>query len=199
MSKFNDITKSGLLNRPVVYIVGSGHNGVEAYGKLPEGGCVIACNRAVLAPIPATIWICEDAGIPSQEWFPEALSKKVVRIFSDSIAKRYPSDYQFRHHGIWKGKPAPVNGSTFGGGTVACRAVQLSVMSGAKTIILCGVDMSGNLYFDGQENKCQVELRSKGAWKESKNFDEIIRWLRKSFDFEIFTLSVTSLKEPVIM
>jgi uncharacterized Rossmann fold enzyme len=197
----NNITESGLLNQNTVYVVGSGPNGVTAYGEIPEGSTVIACNMTIMAPIPATIWICEDASIPVKDWFRESIKRKdIVKVFSDSIRKVADSDYGFNHCGTWEGgNPKYIKGITYGGGTVACRTVQLAAMSGAGRIILIGVDMKGIKYFDGSSNNGEFKSTKINTWTNTRKFDEIICWLSRYTRANIYTLTQTELKEPIML
>lgn len=193
----DDITETNLLNRDIVYVVGPGPNGVAAYNKIPKDSMVIACNMAIMAPIPTKIWICEDSSIPTKNWFKTSLNRNdVVRVFSDSISKIAHSDYGFYHRGIWKRGEDPeyIKGETFGGASVSCRAVQFAAMSGASKIALVGVDMSGMKYFDGSMNKMH---RDGGIWDVAQAFDEIIRWLARNTPSKIYTLTETMLREPM--
>lgn len=196
-----DIIISGLLNKPIVYIVGSGPNGIEAYNKIPESARVIACNMAITAPIPTKFWICEDGSIPSKKWFHEAYKKyDVIKIFSNAIRKITHADYGFIHKRIWQeNNPKYIKGITYGGATVACRALQIAAMSGASKIILVGVDMSGSLYFDGTEGDCQAEIRRRGLWMQAKAFDQIIRWIERNTNARVFSLTKTALQAPELI
>jgi len=189
------ITDTDLLRHETVYIVGSGPNGKEYYDSIPKGSIVMVCNKAIMTPIDAKFWICEDSSIPNNQWFHDNLDRDVLKIFSDSIAAEHPADYGFRHKSIWKfNNPDFCHGSTYGGATVCCRATQLCAMSGAKNIILIGVDMSGNYHFDGSEGDCQIEIRRKGRWLQTKAFDDILIWLKNNLGCRIVSMSETELK-----
>jgi hypothetical protein len=196
-----------------VYVVASGPNGEPHWHKIPHGAFVIVVNRAINIPdIPKTWWICEDDTLPDQKWFGIAYAGNhaaaspipFVTKQGGRIDDEYFSDYIFMHTAIWDtaikrlGREPDWNApNTYGGATVACRAVQIAALRGAREIILVGVDMAGSFHFDGDEGECEREIRRRGEWQQAERFDKILEWIIRKTGIEIFTLSETKLAVPI--
>ena len=80
-----------------------------------------------------------------------------------------------------------------GGSTISGNAVQLAHLCGAREILLCGVDMSGDHYFDGSHNVC---LTHGETWTFTPTFNRLIHWLHQNTDTTVSSLSPTKLTVP---
>ena len=213
-----DILKGKFRFTDDVYIVATGPNGREHYMDIPNDATVIVVNQAVdIQGIPKSIWMCEHSTLPEKEWFQDAAKRhcgrlnterglrnknKVVPVFMDDAELNvYKTTFCFKHHGFLggtnlDGKVWP--DKTFGGATISCRAMQIAYQLGARRIILVGVDMAGDDYFDGNKgNPKYAERRDGGKWTQRKAMDTVIEWIETHSDVELSSLSDTALRIPI--
>ena len=173
--------------------------------------------------IPMWLWLCGDTTLPEQKWFDEQ-AKLVIgcdfplsnqlnptacfgkAIYEHiSLHKKYPLvPYNFKlgHH--MKKTPAyrPVYGALRGGASIGAQAVQLAYWLKANRIILCGIDMKGDTYFDGTENKVKhmfmgCKVLKDGTSRHMPLFNGLCRWLIDA-GVEVASLSETELDVPRI-
>jgi len=194
-----DIRASGLQMPDVVYIVGSGVKGREHYKQIPATAYVIAVNKAVtIAEIKPSCWVVLDPDTVKTGWF-KAASKAFggIRIFSEEAgegfndpAKQFTFKLCAPTHGAWE----PDKTGVRVGGTVGSAAVEIAAMCGAKHIILCGFDLSGDEYFDGEIRK---DERHGKTWQARDLFDNTIEYYQRK-GILIETLSETKLRKPTV-
>lgn len=196
-----DVLASGVRLPERVCVVAPGPNGREAHCRIPPGACVIAVSKAVLIPeVKADLWMMTHS---HQDWYAAAdaaftgmrvYSYQAARAARPSLAQR-PGCYGFRlvqdqlHPRLMK----PIDGMIRRGGTVTGCAIQLAYNLGAREILLCGVDMSGDGYFDGSLNPERVHG---DTWLAAARLNVMIRWLREAKGVAVATLSPTRLEVP---
>ena len=213
-----DILKSKFRFTDDVYIVATGPSGRAHYKDIPPDADVIVVNQAIdIQGIPKSIWMCEHSTLSEHKWFRDAAERhcgrlnterglrnknKVVPVFMDDPElNQYKTTFCFKHHGFLggtnlDGKVWP--GQTFGGATISCRAMQIAYQLGARRIILIGVDMAGDDYFDGGKgNPKYAERRDGGKWTQRKAMDTVIHWIETHSDVELSSLSDTALRIPI--
>jgi radical SAM protein with 4Fe4S-binding SPASM domain len=202
---FVDIFKSDFRLPPKVCIVAPGPNGKEHYRKIPANFYIIAVNKAVLIPeVQADVWMLNHITENVQRWYSEAdATFNGIRIFRYSAAVTMPPSrikegYYFRTltaptEQLNPNRPKSIDGVIRSEGSIAGCAIQLAYNFGASEILLCGVDMSGDGYWDGTVN---VQPSHGNTWRVSANVNSLIRWLATERGIKIFTLSPTKLKVP---
>jgi len=91
----------------------------------------------------------------------------------------------------------PINGLIRYGASVSALAIQLAYNLGAKEILLCGVDMSGNSYWDKTENEDPEVLDIHGdTWSSVKRLNPLLHYLRTELNIKVSTLSESKLDIP---
>ena len=198
-----------------VYIVGTGPKGCGHYGEIPHDAKVIVVNAAInIMGIPKMLWMCEDSTLPTQEWFQQAVARKgygddldnrycPTLIFADKKEmNRYETPFFFVNDGFIRGRGNPhgkiIMGKTFGGGTIACRAMQIAVQLGATRIILCGIDMFGAQYFDKSKVADQFKTtRDNKDWEVKDAMQTMIDFAWNEHGVKTYSLSPTSLNVEV--
>ena len=78
------------------------------------------------------------------------------------------------------------------GASVSGCAIQFAYNFGATEILLCGLDMSGDAYFDGSLN---VHPNHGDIWPAVRYLNAMFNWLRLR-NVNVFTLSPTTLDAP---
>ena len=204
-SPFVNIFESNFRLPPKVCIVAPGPNGKKHYHEIPMDFSVIAVNKAVLiSEIKVDIWILNQMTPVVQQWYNEADAKfKGTRIFRYSAAVTMPpskvnNGYSFRTvtapgEQLYPTICKPIDGIIRGGGSITACAIQLAYNFGASEILLCGVDMSGDGYWD---NTLNVQDSHGETWAASAKINFLIRWLTEERDIKISTLSPTKLDVP---
>ncbi|MCI0488168.1 MAG: hypothetical protein L0229_16395 [Blastocatellia bacterium] len=207
---FTDIFQSGFRLREKVCILAPGPNGKGCYGEIPSDFQVIAVSKAVLIPeVRAELWMMNHVG---QDWYDEADSKfEGVRVFMYEAAmkaeeKSLPFEarlagkrdcYYFEppDEALETGVCLPVDGFIRIGATVSACALQFAYNFGASEILLCGVDMSGDGYFDDTSN---AHPNHGETWSAVERMNPLIKWMTEERGLKIFTLSRTKLDVPAI-
>lgn len=186
-----------------VCIVAPGPNGGAHYADIPADCAVIAVSKAVLIPeIEPDLWMMNHA---HQDWFDAANDRfGGVRVFStDALGEAadrlaaLPEGYYYQPPDELLSEEAvrlPVEGVIRYGATVSACAVQLAYNLGAQEILLCGVDFSGDGYFDGSLN---VHPNHGDTWPAVRRLTPLLRWLEAERGLTIATLSPTQLDLPV--
>jgi hypothetical protein len=181
-----------------VCIVAPGPNGRSHYGEIPEDYYKIALSKAALIPaVRASVWImCHT----QQDWYGEAsASFRGVRIYGDAAARQAEQELLALGCECYCFYPPPdslspevrpVEGAIRVGGSISGIALQIAYNFGARDILLCGVDMSGDGYFDGTMN---VQPSHGDTWGAVKNLNPLIRWMIEKRGLRIHTLSPTRL------
>jgi hypothetical protein len=193
-----EIFESGWRLPERVCIVAPGPNGHDHYRKIPADYYVICVSKAVLIPgIRASAWImCHT----HQDWYAQASAAFLgVRIYGDAAAREAEAELLAKGCQCYCFYPPaeqlapevrPVDGMIRVGGSVSAIALQVAYNFGAKDILLCGVDMSGDGYFDGTEN---VQPTHGETWGAVNNVNPLIRWMVEQRGLRIRTLSPTRL------
>ena len=186
-----------------VYILAPGPNGVAHWDKL--GDYIIGVSKAIQTRVPLSAWLLTDWWALKTPWFPpEDAVYKGVRIFSDGLVMMrpkdaIPADYRFA---LLDGSKCtfPLGTAPYGqpvprtirpDGSVSASAVELVARLGAKEIVLCGVDMYGASYFDG-EGSSSVDCPHIGEWAFTPYFNSLIEWVREQ-GIDVWSMSKTSL------
>ena len=199
---FVDVTQSGLRLARKVCIVAPGPNGRGHYRRIPADFQIVAVSKAVLIPdLRPAIWIMTHS---DQPWFAEAnRSFRGTRVFSYDAALRavlalqgMPDCYYFvppRDSFLEPEVPHSLDGVIRYGATVSACAIQFAYFFGAAEILLCGVDLSGDGYFDGTVN---VNAYHGDTWPAVQRLQPLLNHLIEDKRLLIATLSPTRLELP---
>lgn len=196
-----DIFKSDFRLRPRVCVLAPGPNGKGRYRDIPTDFQVIAVSKAALVPeVCAEVWMMNHV---EQDWFRDANERfEGVRVFKYDAALRARAELEGRGRCYYFKPPddtleeavrLPVEGFIRVGATVSACAVQLAYNFGAREILLCGVDMSGDAYFDDTLN---VHPNHGETWSAAQRLDPLIRWMVEQRGLKVSTLSPTKLNVP---
>jgi hypothetical protein len=218
---FPDICGSDFRARNKVCIVAPGPNGRDFYKNIPRDYQVCAVSKAVLIDdINPEVWVSNQL---ARDWCMSADREfKGVRIFNES-AVRVAIDGILSVRGVISGRILrywkncysyqarlpeedrldvstikPINpGMIRGFGSVSGCALQIAYLCGARDILLSGVDISGDHYWDGS-NTTPPEGETHGAnWWFIPRVNNLIKWLTDSASVRVRTLSPTKLDIPI--
>ena len=180
-----------------VCILAPGPNGKAHYAEIPRDFCLIAVANAVLIPeVGPDIWMMNHA---DQEWYERAESSfEGICIFGDAAMKIRPElpgkkvCYYFEPpvEPLNRDMSASIEGVIRIGGSIVGCALQLGYNFGAKEILLCGVDMSGDGYWNGTAN---TQVKHGETWSTVERLNPLIRWLWERKGISVYTLSPTKL------
>lgn len=188
-----------------VCIVAPGPNGVGHYDQIPAGFSVIAVSKAVLIPdLHADVWMMNHV---HQVWYERASNfHRGIRIFHHDAVKAL--EQTANAHGaedcyfftppdepLGLEQFMPVDGCIRIGASISACAVQLAYNFGAREILLCGVDMSGDAYFDRTLNS---NPNHGETWPATARLNVLINWLRVQRGLRIATISPTKLDVPPV-
>jgi hypothetical protein len=170
-----------------VYIVGSGPSVLDHYKRIPEDAYVIALNGAINLPdLKTDLWFAHCQRNVEQEWWEETYQNhKGPKFFGSFITELgYPSDYGFDWSDLRLFRIQD-------GITVAGLAVQFALLLGAHNIIVVGLDMGGNVRYDGIENPKNSEEK----WEKTVIlFNRVMKTLKQTFPtYSIYSLGPTKL------
>jgi hypothetical protein len=194
-----DVFRSDFRLAPEVCILAPGPNGRGHYGAIPPGYQVIAVSKAVMIEEVGrkSVWLMCHA---DQPWFGRANAGfKGTRVFGHVALRRAragldPAETVY-HFTAPPGMLEPeavgrVDGALWCGTTVSGCALQLAYNFGARRVLLCGVDMSGDGYWDGTANARDTHG---DVWPAARRFNGLVRWLETERGVEVATLSPTRL------
>jgi hypothetical protein len=208
---WKNVFESDLRLPEKVCVLAPGPNGERHYADIPPEFYVIAVSKAVLIPeFHPRIWMMNHV---EQAWYRDADRRfRGIRIFHEEAAAHADSligierhagdgDYSFTTPSSHSGLDEPLGLETFvsvdgcirNGGTISAAAVQLAYNFGAREIILCGVDMSGDGYFDGTVN---AQPTHGDTWPFAARFNVLIDWLARHRGMHVSTISPTKLDVP---
>jgi hypothetical protein len=198
---FVDVTESDLRLGRKVCIVAPGRNGRGHYERIPADFQIVAVSKAVLIPdLQPAIWIMTHS---DQPWFAEAnRSFHGIRVFSYDAAlhaadalQDTPDCYYFvpPRDSFLEPQVRPPDGIIRYGATVVACAIQFACIYGAAEILLCGVDLSGDEYFDGTVN---VNAHHGDTWPAVQRLQPLLAHLIDDKRLLIATLSPTRLDLP---
>ena len=199
--------KRGRLQFPSkICIVAPGPNGKMYYDKIPSSYAVIVVNKAVLIEgLSPICWLIAHA---EPDWFERAdqffLGLKIIERGAieelESTQKKVQNQlyyfYSLDNEILPEDDESPLKKSIQRGATVSAQAVQLAYQMGATDILLCGVDMSGNQYWDETENNDPIARELHGMqWDSVKRFNPLIKKLIRN-GVNVRSLSPTQLEVP---
>jgi len=181
-----------------VCVLAPGPNGRGHQARIPPDFCVIAVAKAILIPgIKADVWMMTHS---HQDWYSQAdAAFNGVRIYSYEAAMAVQpslsgkkSCYYFMpvRDLLDPSVIKPIEGRIRYGGTIVGNAIQLAYNFGAKEILVCGADMSGDGYWDGSMN---LERRHGEVWDAVPRLNRLLKWLRDDKGIRVSTLSRTTL------
>lgn len=199
---FVDVAESDLRLARKVCIVAPGRNGRSHYERIPVDFQIVAVSKAVLIPgLRAAVWIMTHS---DQPWFAEAnRSFHGIRLFSYDAALHAadalqgtpecycfvpPSD-SFLEPQMSRG----LDGVIRYGATVSGCAIQVAYLFGATSILLCGVDLSGDEYFDETVN---ANANHGDTWPAVQRLQPLLTHLIENKRLSVATLSPTRLDLP---
>ena len=191
-----------------VCIVAPGPNGRGSYGRIPRDYLVLAVSKAVLIPeVHASVWLMNHI---HQGWYPEASRHfRGIRIYGHTAAQEAELEMRQRaelgekiecysftppSEQLAVNTVLSVDGFIRVGASVSGCAIQLAYNFGAKDLLLCGVDMSGDQYFDGTAN---VQVSHGDTWPAVLRLNPLIRWMVLERGLQIRTLTPTRLDAPL--
>lgn len=200
-----DLYSSSLRLPPRVCILAPGPLGKEHYHRIPTEAFVVAVNKAVLIPeVKVDLWMINHS---DQEWYAHADSLyQGPRLYNQEAAlNARPPPASSPSHYFYAPPQRKLNASELHlledgiirhGGTIVASALQFAFHFGAREVLLCGVDMSGNQYWDGKENPDTKVWHMHGEiWLAVELLNPLIQYLRQR-GLEITSLSPTRLDVP---
>jgi hypothetical protein len=199
---FVDVTESDLRLERKVCIVAPGPNGRGHYQRIPADYQIVAVSKAVLIPdLRPAIWMMTHS---DQPWFAEANRRfHGIRLFSYDAAlhaalalQDTPDCYYFvpaRDSFLEPDVRQSLDRVIRYGATVSACAIQFAYIFGAAEILLCGVDFSGDEYFDGTVN---VNAHHGNTWPALQRLQPLLQHLIDEQRLSIATLSPTKLELP---
>ena len=167
--------------------------------------------------IPIAIWLCADTTLPKQKWFIDQAQVTIDCEFEldnprnptpvfgtapevhKALTTAYPDVPYYFEHGYSLREPPvfePMPDRLRAGGSVGAQGVQLAYHLGAKNIIICGIDMAGSGYFNGEEN-IAPRIEPDGTSKHLRIFQGLCVWL-KGAGIRVRSLSPTALDVEVV-
>ena len=223
MRGFTNILNCGLQFPSEVVLLGSGPNGLPKHPML-AGKFIIALNEAIYADVDVSVWGAQDPLLKSEKWF-TAMAMKLQnsgRKFDKAAFNRgeFPMPIVERHsiakHNPWfkltfsVSKPAldPANididspllhtqGTVCGTFLQICNKLMIVPEPPlVRRIILCGIDMFGNKYFNKTLHRDKA--RKGKTWYRTRQLDALIKGLIDS-GIEVVTVSETRLRNPVFV
>ncbi|MFT4588750.1 MAG: hypothetical protein ACI8QF_002856 [Limisphaerales bacterium] len=202
MTPFTDVFQSEFTLAGKVCILAPGPSGAPFYSAIPDDYQVIAIAKSVLAPaVVADVWLMNHN---RQDWFEEAdRTFDGICVFGESAAVpnplRHPKAaryfYRTPKEQLSAEQLLPVDGCIRHGATTSACAVQLAYNFGVRDILLCGVDMSGDGYWDGDSNP---QPNHGNVWPAVARLNPLIHWLTSVKGLRIHSLSPTRLDVPII-
>jgi hypothetical protein len=202
LAPFVDVTQADLQLGRRVCIVAPGPNGRGHYHRIPPDFQIVAASKAVLIPeLRPAIWVMTHS---DQAWFAEANRRfHGIRLFSYDAALHAAHAMQSTPDCYYFVPPCdsflepdvhqPLDGCIRYGGTVSGCAIQFAYLFGAAEILLCGVDLSGDAYFDGTIN---VNANHGDTWPAFQRLQPLLTQLIECKGLSIATLSPTKLELP---
>lgn len=198
-----NIFDSGFRLPRKVCIVAPGPMGLGHYESIPDEFLVIAVSKAVLIPgLPTAVWMMNHV---TQPWYETAsASFRGTRVFMHDAVEAIPSRLQAIKGADWYSFVPPeeplgldefmsIEGCIRIGATVSACALQLAYNFGAREILLCGVDMSGDAYFDGTSNPSP---NHGDTWPATTRLNRLVGWLRSHKGLRIHSVSPTRIDVP---
>ena len=187
------------------YLAGVGSGLIAGlYDRIPREAFTLVVNRAVEIPVLFDLWMMMDILVDECPWYSRGLEFAADRLcvsqeFNDSKTSGVEAPYTFEVAVKLRGPTESVPlgdgvtpGFIRGGATTSAGAVQLLYQLGARKIVLCGVDMCGNKYYDGSEMPQVVDY-----WPiVQARFNALNQWIREQ-GVEVTSISETALDVPL--
>ncbi|PHS04701.1 MAG: hypothetical protein COA88_13295 [Kordia sp.] len=205
--KILNVFDSNLTAGEKVCIIAPGPNGSQHYHEIPKDFTKIVVNKAIqIEEVKPDWWIIAHT---NTSWFNKAdrhysgtrvysyralpsISKTALKMSADKVYFFYLEKEPLRDDIV-----LPINGLIRYGASVSALAIQLAYNLGAKEILLCGVDMSGNSYWDKTENEDPEVLDVHGdIWSSVKRLNPLLHYLRNELNIKVSTLSESKLDIP---
>ncbi len=199
-----NILESNVRVPETVYIVAGGPKGMAHYHRIPKDGYIIVANKSVLIPnMQPSMWILNSMNEGIRHWIGRAhKSFTGIRVFKESCQEKIPKNIRKTEYYIFspnqdgngEGNPRIPPGTLRAGGTVSGFSIQIAAHLGAREIILCGVDMSGQDYWDGRtgNNRNHGEV-----WSYTETINKTISALQREYNLKVCSLSPTKLNVPI--
>lgn len=202
-----DIAASGLSLGEKVCVVAPGPNGKSHYHEIPDDYSIIVVNKAIMIEeVNPDWWVIAHA---DTSWFHTPDEQYTgIRVYSHGIQDyiteaAYKVSENLIYCFVAEEEPLqeevvlPVEGCIRYGASVSAMAIQMAYNFGAKEILLCGVDMSGNGYWDKSENEDPNALEIHGEiWDSVKRLNPLLEYMQNELNVKISTLSKTQLNVP---
>jgi len=155
-----DLFKSNFRCPEHITILGPGPRGKAHWDEIPADSFVIAVNYAITIPVRIDAWCVADWWAIKTPWFKKGLSRpQIIRFFSQGLHRKSKAKCNYTFRFVPRFTPhkyLPVPEMFKPDGTVAAITMELGARFGAKRISLCGIDMSGAKYYDGNESKSET-------------------------------------------
>lgn len=200
-----DVLESSFRVGEKVCILAPGPNGREHYAEIPADYRVISVSKAILIPqVESDVWVMNDL---KTSWFAYADRRfRGVRIFYEPELERFAGEgeqwgecYSFRLAMSPEDRLEPevtkplVPGMIRGYGSASGNAIQIAYHCGARDLLLCGIDMSGDQYWDRTTN---LDPLHGETWYFTARLNPLIAWLNGPGGARVRSLSQTKLEVP---
>lgn len=195
-----------------VYIVAPGPNGNDYHAHIPGDSCVIFVNKAIellhngRVKADRAIWMVCEHSVLKTEWFNihHEAYKDILAVGRAVVAMGVleEDDYWkvFEYYGN-----VPANGrltvdpsGLSVGTTVSGMALQLAWWMGATKAIFCGVDLYGDIYYDGTQGGCEAKKNSPWGMHIHRTATLIDNMSEKRH-IDVYSLSPTQLKVDIMV
>jgi len=171
--------------RDVICIVGPGKNGKGHYAEIPPEAYVIAVNKGIECPVDGgfDLWMVADSSsVNDQWWIDNAEIHRDILCMPDN----YDNLDRINPRHTFKINPAQITehdadlswGSLRTGCTITAMALQVAYYMRPKRIILIGIDMSGDVYYDGTRAHYTQRADNK-VWNVTGRINALIRYICK--------------------
>jgi hypothetical protein len=205
-NRYPDVFDAGFTFPERVCVLAPGPNGLACYDQIPKDFYVIGVSRAVLIDqVKIDCWVMQGKSRPF--YLPGEQRFSGVRLFRRTFVSAggaMLAGDSFERYSFDVERPSPGAIGDFsalgrrrrtliGGSSISGNAVQLAHLCGARQILLCGVDMSGDSYVDGT---AAIHPTHGETWSHKWAFDRLIEWIHGHTDTKVWTLSPTKLEVP---
>jgi hypothetical protein len=188
---FREIFSSDFRFPEKVCLIAPGPTAIDSLPLIPVDFARLAVNKAVLIPgAKANFWVMNQLTRNSLTYFTEAdkmfAGTRIFRLPTAWLSRKQvaPRDrdrcfwfmaLQSPGECITDNSFPPLSRCVRSGVTVAGCALQMLAALGASEILLCGLDMFGNRYWDGSEN---LETDKVGDWPHRLRMEKMINVLQ---------------------
>lgn len=185
---FREIFSSGFRFPERVCLIAPGPSAARHLRNIPGDFARLAVNKAVLIPgAKADYWVMNQLTQNSLTYFTEAnamfAGTRIFRLPTAWACKEQVSSRSSEQCFWFMARQSPAECITDerlpalstcvrSGATVSGCALQMLAILGASEILLCGLDLFGNQYWDGSEN---VETEKFGVWPHMSRMQNLIR------------------------